>query len=82
MDKVEQLCSIRLKEKNTVVTRSGAGGGGGGALVHTTFQEIASLFTAFKTDYRTSTKYPSHFEKFSSKHFYVTPRSPYRCPKQ
>ena len=60
MDKVEQLCSIRLKEKNTVVTRSGAGGGGGegggNALVHTTFQEIASLSTAFKTDYSTSTR--------------------------
>ena len=86
MDKVEQLCSIRLKEKNTVVTRSGAGGGGGGgggnALVHTTFQEIASLSTAFKTDYSTSTRYPSHLEKFSSKHFHMTPRSPYRCPKQ
>ena len=70
MDKVEQLCSIRLKEKNTVVTRSGAGvgwggGGGGNALVHTTFQEIAPLSTAFKTDYSTSTRYPSHLEKFS-----------------
>ena len=71
MDKVEQLCSIRLKEKNTVVTRSGPGGGGGGgnALLHTTFKEIASLSTAFKTDYSTSTKYPSHLEKILLKAF-------------
>ena len=50
---------------------------GGNALVHATFQENASLSTAFTADNSTNTKYPSHLEKFSSKRFHMTPRPPY-----